>query len=373
MGYKSKDDCYEQVLRELESFYCEIPNRRHFRQAVEAKLTPEDCAVWLMFPKHDQNAAVTLDEIRAKDGGKTPGLDASIQKMIDNFFLTEWDERDGVSYYVRNYIFKIALTYAEVPGLENDIMTVAGQDWFNAMVLGGTGLLPQERLKEFRVLPTEIALNGGAGEQSVPMNIDIPDAREVIPYDMVTELIQKRRTICLTTCQCRANKDAMGTRECDYPIETCLLFDDLAERTLKVGAGRKISIEEALELTKRGRDMGLVHNISNAENPSVLCQCCSCCCLVLQSMFRNEATCGKASRFVCVQDPGKCRGCGTCAEVCPAGAIEMKDGRPCYDPAKCIGCGICVARCQEGARALRLREDAEKFMPETDHFDVLTL
>lgn len=372
MGYIQKKDCYEEVLRELESFYCEIPNRRHFRQAMEEKLTPEDCAVWLMFPKHDQEA-VTLDEIRARDGGKTPGLDASIQKMIGNFFLTEWDERDGVSYYVRNYIFKIALTYAEIPGLENDNMTVAGQDWFNAMVLGGTGLLPKERQKEFRVVPTEIALHGEKDGKAVTMDIEIPDAREVVPYDMVTELIKKRRTICLTTCQCRANKDAMGTRECDYPIETCMLFDDLAERTLKVGAGRQISVEEALELTKRGRDMGLVHNISNAENPSVLCQCCSCCCLVLQSMFRNETTCGKASRYVCVQNLSKCNGEGACAEVCPAKAIEMVNGKPKYDPDKCIGCGICVSHCGQGARSLRLREDAQKYMPDVDHFDVLTL
>lgn len=369
MGKIQPKDCYDQVLRELEYFYCEIPNRRHFREAVEAKLTPEDCAVWLMFPRHDE-PAVTLDEIRVKDAGKTPLLEQSIQKMLNNFFLTEWDEKDGVSYYVRNYIFKIALTYAEIPGLEDDIMTIAGQDWFNAMVLGGTGLLPAERIREFRVIPNETAFVEG---ETVNMDIEIPDTREVIPYDMVTELLKGRRTICLTTCQCRCNKDAMGTRECDYPTETCMLFDDLAERTLKVGAGRKISIDEALEITKRGRDLGLVHNISNAENPSVLCQCCPCCCLVLQSMFRNESTCGKASRYVCVQNTEKCDGCGSCAESCPAKAITIENGKPVFDQNKCIGCGICVARCKTASRKLVLRSDAEKNLPEVDHFDILTL
>lgn len=372
MNCKKKYDCYEEVLRELESFYGEIPNRRYFRMAVESKLTPEDCAVWLMFPKHDEEA-VTLDQIRERDGGRTPGLDASIQKMMDNFFLSDRYDRDGVTYYARNYIFKIGITYAEIPGLEDDPMTIAYQDWFNAMVLGGTGLLPTERAKEFRVVPNEIALSGKKDGQSIEMDIEIPDTREVLPYDEVTELIKGRRTICLTTCNCRVNKDAMGTRQCDYPIETCMLFDELAERTLKVGAGREISVEEALEITKRGRDLGLVHNISNAKNPSVLCQCCACCCLVLQSMFRNEATCGKASRYVCVQDPEKCAGCGACADCCPAGAITMVDGKAQYDPEKCIGCGICVSRCKEGGRSLRLREDAERYLPEVEYFDVLTL
>lgn len=372
MGYTKKNDCYEEVLRELESFYCEIPNRRYFRMAVEEKLTPLDCKVWLMFPKHDAEP-VTLDEIRKRDGGKTPGLDESIQKMINNFFLSDRYDRDGVTYYARNYIFKIGITYAEIPGLENDMMTIAYQDWFNAMVLGGTRLLPEDRIKEFRVVPNEIALTGKKAEQSIDMDIEIPDTREVLPYDEVTELIKGRKTICLTTCNCRVNKDAMGTRECDYPIETCMLFDDLAERTLKVGGGRQISIEEALEITKKARDLGLVHNISNAKNPSVLCECCACCCLVLQSMFRKEATCGKASRYVCQQDESKCTGCGNCVKSCPAKAITMENGKPQFDPDKCIGCGVCVSRCQGGGRSLKLREDAEKFMPEADYFDVLTL
>ena len=41
-----------------------------------------------------------------------------------------------------------------------------------------------------------------------------------------------------------------------------------------------------------------------------------------------------------------CIGLGTCAAVCPFGAIEMSpDGLPLIDPKKCTACGICVAEC----------------------------
>lgn len=362
-------DVYEKVLRELETFYNEIPNRCGFRKAVEAKLTPDDCEIWLLFPKHTETP-VSLDEIRKKNAGKIANIDAIMQKLEDIFFISEWSEDNGVKKYVRNYIFKIGVTYSEVPGYEDDPITIATQDWFNTMVIGGSKNLPFLE-SEFRVVLREDALTGESEDGSISMNIDIPDTREVVPYDYVTEMIKQRKTICLTTCYCRVNKDAIGTRKCDYPTETCLLFDDLAERTIKVGGGRQITVEEALELTARGRDMGLVHNISNANNPSVLCQCCSCCCLVLNSMLRGEGVCGKASRYVVVHNTEKCTACGKCSEVCPAGAMEIKDGKTIYDASKCIGCGICVANCKDAALSMKLREDADKYMPDVDSFDVL--
>ena len=46
---------------------------------------------------------------------------------------------------------------------------------------------------------------------------------------------------------------------------------------------------------------------------------------------------------------GECVGCGRCAEVCPARAIEMSRKLPHIDRAKCIRCFCCQEMCPKGA------------------------
>ncbi len=54
--------------------------------------------------------------------------------------------------------------------------------------------------------------------------------------------------------------------------------------------------------------------------------------------------------------PLRCVACGSCVEVCPAGAAELVEVRGCrqaeINPALCKGCGLCVAACRGGAITL---------------------
>lgn len=50
---------------------------------------------------------------------------------------------------------------------------------------------------------------------------------------------------------------------------------------------------------------------------------------------------------------GRCTGCGDCVEVCPAGALELRDNHAVLArPEDCRYCADCETICPEGAIAL---------------------
>jgi hypothetical protein len=49
----------------------------------------------------------------------------------------------------------------------------------------------------------------------------------------------------------------------------------------------------------------------------------------------------------------RCTGCEACIAVCPAKAIELKDGKSVIDNSKCIGCASCIAACKYSAIELK--------------------
>lgn len=362
-------DVYDQVLMELETFYGEIPNRRGFYQAVKSTLREDECKLWLLFPTHEQTP-VSFREMRERYQDQFPDIDRMLERLDETCFAYKWEIKDGEQLYVRNFLFQFAISYNKNPAIPpDDPMAIASGDWFNAMVLGGSKNMPFE-LSEFRVVPQEETIGTESGK-SFSMGMEIPDTREVVPYDYVTEMLKTRRTICLTSCYCRLNKQMEGTKECDYPLDTCMLFDTLGERMLDAGFGRKLTVDEAIAMTLRAEKDGLVHCISNAVNPTVLCQCCDCCCLVLQSMKRGELTCGKPSRFRVQMKREKCLVCGKCQKKCPVQAIRVADNKLSYDANRCIGCGFCTSACKEDALSMVLREDAATRMPDFETIDIL--
>jgi MinD superfamily P-loop ATPase len=91
-----------------------------------------------------------------------------------------------------------------------------------------------------------------------------------------------------------------------------------------------------------------------------ICNCCSCCCGVMQS-FQNGTPMLASSGYVAQVDADLCAGCGSCADYCQFAAIAVDDGFARIRASACMGCGVCVAHCPQ--EAIDLVRDPAKGIP----------
>jgi len=183
----------------------------------------------------------------------------------------------------------------------------------------------------------------------------------VLPYDDVRAILTTATSFRLEECVCRLQQDALGTRRCDFPLESCLWFS-FAD-TDDPGA---ISREEALAALDEAERLGLVHTVSNvAKGIGYVCNCCGCCCGLLRGINEWGLSGSVAqANYLAEIDAETCTGCGDCERRCQVGAIEeAEDGLRVVRSEACIGCGLCVTGCPAEAARLRRRPDDEIVPP----------
>jgi len=193
--------------------------------------------------------------------------------------------------------------------------------------------LPTDNVQVARVIPVERAISVET---------------EILPFEVVSGIVKSSRVVAVAQCPCRTRG-----RNCDYPLETCILLNDVAEILIKRGVARKITTEEALKILTQCEDLGLVHHVDNAlDELSFICNCCPCCCFFLRGLIRYGKRNTTKSRYRAVVSEDLCTGCGVCVNRCVFGAMKLENGVAYSDPEKCFGCGLCATKCPVQAISL---------------------
>ncbi|MFW9865236.1 MAG: 4Fe-4S binding protein [Candidatus Thorarchaeota archaeon] len=204
------------------------------------------------------------------------------------------------------------------------------------------------------------------GLRVVPINEAIRDTRHVKPYEDILKIIESFEYYSVSSCSCshRHNLD-QDFDECKHNLERCLHFDNLGRYCVENGLGREITKEETLKILRMAADAGLVHGVSNTiEGIDTICNCCSCCCLYLESIVNMPCIIPKGhqvSNYIREIDENKCIVCGLCARMCPMNALKVNEKSLLFDPEKCIGCGVCAHKCKHGAAYLVHRDGDQDF------------
>jgi len=200
--------------------------------------------------------------------------------------------------------------------------------------------------------------------RTIPVNTNVVRGSKVLPYDDAAAIIKSKKRIAVTDCACRGLLESIGKRKCNHPIETCLVFDEVADYYVGNGDGRYISTEETLEMLIRNEWEGLVINVANSKNVEIMCSCCSCCCGVNNAVKYFEGPSREyQSNYVCEHNKDLCVSCGKCVERCAFGANKMKDDQVTFKEENCYGCGLCVTTCPQNARSLARKSEEKLYEP----------
>jgi Fe-S-cluster-containing hydrogenase component 2 len=360
MGQK---DLYEDLCKYWEFMLGPLPRRAAFKQALKDLVTPEDLALFFQvsFSGH-----TTLKKLKKKAKMPAEELTERLDRLVTDAFLLPFESPEGRAYERLDVVF-FAEHQIRKPGDTSHHIFYA--EFFDELTeqLGTAGL--PFKTAGFRVLPVEETVTGESQTRTIALDAEIPDRRQAIPFDVVSEIIKREEAwIAVSDCYCRKAKTLLG-KGCEHPVEVCFVFNEFAQGLVERGVGRKIGYDEAMQILRECEEAGLVHHIDNCvEDARTLCNCCSCACSPLRisdlRQERGQPSVIAPSRYVVKHETAKCTHQEDCVSHCPSHARSIRDGRVVMEPALCAGCGLCVTACTRGANQMILRKHPPK-VPQT--------
>jgi ferredoxin len=186
---------------------------------------------------------------------------------------------------------------------------------------------------------------------ALPIYEEIQLKNTVLNLDSVKRYLIKAEKIAVMDCSCRTKR-----KHCESPVDNCLTLNDAADKFVKKGFAREVSVGEALKIVEEAHEAGLVPmayirtDTPKPEGVNFICNCCSCCC----GTFGVSLNLGKnihllKSIATTTTDDPRCTSCGICVDRCNFGARKVVEGKLKYDKDLCFGCGLCVSVCPSKA------------------------
>jgi len=233
------------------------------------------------------------------------------------------------------------------------------------------GIIEFFMLEAFRFLDNKLNINtmeivnryifkSRWGGKVIPLNINLDMETKFLPSEEILALLSRSKVTGISNCYCReTQRKHSDTPNCDHPIKTCIHIGfgkSLREIPYKSENLVKVSKSEIKQLLEESDKRGLVHQIIYFPNPLfyyVVCNCCPCCCVIMNKFLKSGSPQMIKSDFIAFTDINKCTDCGICEQYCNFGARKLIGEKLYFFPDYCFGCGLCVSKCIEKAITLK--------------------
>ena len=345
-------DRYEDLLKYYEFIMGPLPGRDQFKRTLAETVIQEELEVFFLLPLIGH---IPHSKLERKAKMPPAVLKAKLDRLASEAVIMAYTIDGETAYERGNPVF---MTEQQVRRPEDTPRRAFYARFFNSVLSGEFTPAAPTKTPYYRVLPVQATITGEQGSRLIPVDVQIPDPRAVLPIDVVSEMIRRdARLIGVADCYCRRTRRLVG-EGCDHPLQTCLVFNKGAETLIEHGTARRIDVDEALDIVRRSEELGLVHNVDNAEGEiGSLCNCCPCCSILLTSWNRGLTNADSPSRYRVLFAEDRCTLCQTCVEACPVDALSMDDSGAeetvAVEEDLCIGCGQCAYQCPEDAIVLK--------------------
>jgi len=345
-----EDEVYSALAGYLDGMPVGFPPSEERLEILRILFKPEEARLAARLPYQDR----PLPEIAANLGISGDELQATLESMVSKGTVYR-GVKDGVAVY---------RLLPSLMGLRETAFW-AGRD-----------SVEQRRLADLwqsyfrKAWGREIADRELPLVRVVPLEEDIDERAEILPYETAKELLEQASFRAVSLCACRAMASYAGGG-CEHERENCFHLGAFGRYLAEQGMGREVSLEEAVRRLEEAHEAGLVFLTDNFQGEvASLCCCCPCCCIFLRGQlelrFENSVS---TSSYLARVDREACVGCGECEERCPVGAASLDEHELArVDRRLCLGCGVCVPNCTGGAITLRRREEAT-LVPTRDEFE----
>ena len=348
----AKTQVYKKLVEHLRDWYIGLPDSDILLPLLEARLTADEAAFLADLPFLPQ----TLEQLADDLGISAEELKAKLDPLAGKGLIFRSESRNTFRYALNDSMFSL---------YRSPFWSGKSDENMGNLARLSNRYFDEVYGREFGAYPT-------MGLRAIPIERTIKDSRRVLPYEDLIQVLELEDSFCTSHCPCRQRKKLdPEAPTCKHETFNCLHFGRLARYMVKQGMGKEISREETLELLKAAAEAGLVHGISNTrEGMDTICNCCSCCCMFLESKHKLGLYGHQPSNYILEINTRTCQGCGLCVQRCPMTALELiaspearnKLGKVSnLKEGLCLGCGVCAYKCPTQSLGLVLRPDEQDF------------